>query len=155
MFTRFTTAFTIVVPLLCLPGAVFGADPSSPNDSAVVEINGKTINLSDLEREFPAALFQARTTYYDNERKAIDQFVDKYLLDEQARKENLTVAQLLEKHVNSTVAKDPPDEALRVYYEGIDTKESYESLRPKIVDAIRSRRIAKANAAYMLSLRNE
>ena len=35
-------------------------------------------------------------------------------------KENVTVAELLQRHVNGTIAKDPSDDALRVYYEGID-----------------------------------
>jgi protein-disulfide isomerase len=155
MFTRFTTALTICLPLLAVPAAIFGADTSSANDPAIADINGKTIHVSDLEQKFPTPLFQARTTYYDTERKVLDQFIDQFLLEEQARKENLTVAQLLEKHVDSTIAKDPSDDALRVYYEGVDTTETFEALRPKIISAIHDRRVAKAKAAYALSLRNE
>jgi protein-disulfide isomerase len=153
MFTRFTTALAACLPLLLFPTGIFCADNNSGNDPAVAEINGKMIHLSDLERQLPTPLFQARTTYYDTERRVLDQFIDQYLLEEQARKENLTVDQLLEKHVNSAIAPDPPDDALRVYYEGVDSAESYEALRPKIVKAIHDRRIARAKAAYLLSLR--
>jgi len=135
MFTRFTTALAACLPLLLFPTGIFCADNNSGNDPAVAEINGKMIHLSDLERQLPTPLFQARTTYYDTERRVLDQFIDQYLLEEQARKENLTVDQLLEKHVNSAIAPDPPDDALRVYYEGVDSAESYEALRPKIVKA--------------------
>jgi hypothetical protein len=41
--------------------------------------------------------------------------VEEYLLERQAKKENVTVAELLQRHVNSTIAKDPSDDALRVY----------------------------------------
>jgi protein-disulfide isomerase len=152
MFTRFTTALLVCLPLLFLPAGIFGADGNSGNDPAIAEINGKTIHLSDLEHQFSTSLFQARSAYYDTERKVLDQFVDQYLLDEQARKENLTVAQLLEKHVDSTIAPDPSEDALRVYYEGVDSTESYEALRPKIVKAIHDRRIARAKATYLAAL---
>ena len=158
MFTRITSAltasaFTVCLPLLFFPAGVFGADANSANDPTVAEINGHAVHVSDLEHQFPTPLFQARTTYYETERKVLDEFIDQYLLDEQARKENLTVAQLLEKHVDSTIAKEPSEEALRVYYEGVDSKESFETLRPKILTAIHDRRIAKAKAAYLVSLR--
>jgi protein-disulfide isomerase len=140
--------------MLCLPTSFFGADGRPGDDSAVVEINGKTLTLSDLERQFPAALFQARANYYETERKSLNQLIDQYLLDEQARKENLSVAQLLEKHVNSTIAGVPSEESLRLYYEMVDTTEPFEAVRQKIIDAVRDRRIAKAKVAYMASLHN-
>jgi protein-disulfide isomerase len=154
MVTRFA-ALSIVASALCLPANFFGADTRSANDPPVVEINGKTLTLSDLERQFPAALFQARATYYETERKTVDQFIDQYLLAEQARKENLSVDQLLEKHVNGAIAKDLSEDALHVYYDMIDTTESFAAVRQKIIDAVRDRRISKAKVAYIASLRSE
>ena len=144
-----------VLPLLVL--SAVGAAPAGPdnNDPVLAAVNGKLLRLSDLEHEFASQLFQARANYYDAERKVLDQLVDEQLLEEQARKENLTVAQLLEKHVDRTIAPDPSEEALRVYYEGIDTSESFDTLRPKIVTAIHDRRMARAKAAYLASLRAE
>jgi hypothetical protein len=40
--------------------------------------------------------------------------VEEYLLERQAKKKNVTVAELLQRHVSSTIAKDPSDDA-RVY----------------------------------------
>jgi protein-disulfide isomerase len=137
--------------------SVFGAAPGAeaPSDSAVVLVEGSGIKLTlkDLEDKRPAAMFQARTNYYETERKVIEELADQSLLDEQAKKEGVTVQELLERHVNAVIAKDPSDEALRVYFEGVDTTEPFESVRDKIVDALRQRRIAKAKAAYMQSLR--
>ncbi len=53
------------------------------------------------------------------------------------------------------IAKDPSDEALHVYYEGVDTTEPFEAVRDKIIDALRQRRIAKAKSAYMQSLHSQ
>jgi protein-disulfide isomerase len=122
---------------------------------AVVEVNGQKLSLADLDQKHPGALFQARNSFYEAEKKVIEQFADEYLLEQQAKKENLTVAQLLERHVNNTIAKDPSEESLHVYYEGVDTNEPYEAVRGKIVEALRQRRISKARAAYVQMLRSE
>ena len=125
-------------------------------DSAVlVDVNGTGLRLSDLERKDPAVLFQASNAFYEAERKAVNDFVDQYLLEQQAKKENLTVEQLLDKHVNRNIAKDPSEDALHVYYEGLDTKEPYEAVRGKILEALRQRRIAKAKAAYLQTLHDQ
>jgi len=142
------------VPLLVAPSLVLGADTHTASDPDVLQINGKTIRMSELEGKYPEALFQARTMFYETQRKTIDDFIGRYLLEEQARKENLTTDELLKKHTSDAVGKDPSDEALRVYYEGIDTTESFDNIKSKIVDAIRDRRVAKAKTAYLQSLRN-
>jgi protein-disulfide isomerase len=138
------------------PLYLFAADrPSDVHtsiDTPVVEINGTKMTVSDLEHKNPGSLFQARNSFYEAQKKAVDQFVDEYLLEAQAKKEGVTVTQLLEKHVTATIAKDPSEEALHVYYEGVDTAEPYESVRGKIVEALRTRRIQKAKAAYLQSL---
>ena len=118
-------------------------------DAALVEIDGNKLTLADIERIHPSALFHSRNVFYESERKVILAFVDDYLLERQAKKENLTVEQLLERHVNSTIAKDPSEEALRVYYEGVDTTEPYEKVREQILGHLREVRITKAKVAYM------
>ena len=42
-----------------------------------------------------------------------------------------------------------------MYYEGVDTTESFEAVRGKIVDALRQRRATKLKTAYMQTLRNQ
>lgn len=129
--------------------------PGSAGDSVLLEFNGAKITQAELELKRPSAMFQARANFYETERKALVDLADEQLLDQQAAKERLTVTQLLDRHVNSTIAKDPSEDALRVYYEGVDTTEPYEAVRDKIIDALRQRRIAKAKAAYLQSLRAE
>jgi protein-disulfide isomerase len=127
----------------------------SDGDAVAMEVNGVKVTFAELERNHAAAMFQARSNYYEAARKTMDEYADELLLEQQARKENLTVAQLLEKHVTSTIAKDPSEETLRVYYETADTTEPYASVRVKLIEAIRDHRIAKAKAAYLKSLREQ
>jgi predicted DsbA family dithiol-disulfide isomerase len=130
------------------------AELPASGDAIAVEINGVKITLADMEQRRPAAMFQARNNYYEAARRTLEEYVQEYLLEQEARKENLTVPQLLERHVNSVIAKDPSEETFKVYYETADTTEPYESVRVKIADAIRERRIAKAKAAYLESIRS-
>lgn len=149
------TKIAVVVVTVC-PLCVGSDVTATPGSQTVVaEVDGVKLTLTDLEKKQGAALFQARTTFYDVERKVVQSFIDDYLLERQARNEGTTVAGLLERHVNSTIAKEPSEEALRVYYEGVDTNEPYETVRAKIVEALTQRRLAKAKAAYVDSLRKQ
>jgi protein-disulfide isomerase len=151
----------IFILLLCLSGSLVlrAADVTSivgqSGSTVVAEVDGVKITLADFERSHPLALFQAENSYYEAEKKAIDAYMDDYLLERQAKTENLSVQALLELHVNGQIAKDPSDEALKVYYEGLDTTESFESMRDKIKDHLRERRIGKAKDAYIQSLRKQ
>ena len=84
-----------------------GAVRPTSNNDVLVEINGTKITLADFERKHPTALFQAHNSFYDAKRKAVEAFVDEYLLEQEAKKSNITVAQLLEREVTSKIAKDP------------------------------------------------
>ncbi len=130
-----------------------GAGPA-PN-TVVLEVDGVKITHAELEQKRTGNIFQARNAFYDAERKSIEDYVEEYLLTRAAKAENLTAEQLLDKHVTSVIAKDPSEETLRIYYEGVDTKEPFEAVRGQILDHIRQVRIAKAKLAYVQSLRSQ
>jgi protein-disulfide isomerase len=72
----------------------------------------------------------------------------------QASKESLTVDELIKKHVTVSV-KDPSEDQLRFYYEGLSSEEPYEAVRAKILDSVHDMRISKAKADYVASLRDQ
>jgi protein-disulfide isomerase len=150
-----STAFLMFSGVLILAGADSGAGPIPNGNLVLVEVDGVKLTLADFEAKRPAGLFQARNNFYEAERKAVDEFVNEYLLNREAQKEGTTAADLLERHVNGEGFKTPSEETLRVYYEGVDTTESYEAVRDKIVEAIRTRRLAKARNAYLKKLRDQ
>lgn len=151
------TSLSFGLSLLTFCTLTFAATESAaPSATAVIaEVDGTKLTVADYERKNATGFFHARNIYYEAQRKAVDQFIDEYLLERQAKKEGVAVPQLLERHLNASIAKDPSDEALRVYYEGVDTTQPYEAVRGQIVEAIRQRRLGKARATYMQSLRNE
>lgn len=120
----------------------------------VARVNGKDLAREDFNHRVSARMFQARNTYYEAERKALEEIIDELLLEQRAREENVTIPELLKKHVDSKIAADPPEDALRVYYEGLNISESFEAVRDRIVTHLRDRRIAAVKTAYMQSLRD-
>lgn len=154
MTKSFSIAFLMFSTVFILVGADNGAGRTPNGDTVLVEVDGVKLTLADFEAKRPAGLFQARNNFYEAERKAVDEFVNDYLLNREAQKEGTTVAELLERHVNGNGFKQPSEETLRVYYEGVDTTEPYEAVRDKIVEAIRTRRLAKARSAYLQELRD-
>ncbi|MBV8709627.1 MAG: thioredoxin domain-containing protein [Acidobacteriaceae bacterium] len=124
-------------------------------ETIIADVNGTKITYGEFEAKKSQNLLQARNAFYSQERQVLDDYINDYLLKQQAQKEGVTVEQLLDRHVRSTLPKDPSDEALQVYYEGINAQEPFESLRGKILDHIRQLRFDKAKAAYLQTLRSK
>ena len=133
--------------------AASGATNASGNDSVVAVIDGTKITQADLEQKHNANLFQARNKYYEEERKVLDQYVEEYIIEQAARKEGVTVDEMIKRHTESAAGVDPSDDALRVYYEGLDTQEPFDTAKDKIKEYLRQRRIAKAKTAFLQSIK--
>src|SRR5579872_5474342 len=76
--------------------AQVGGDPSGNPGSVLAEVDGTKLTLGDFERKRPSGLFNARNSFYEAERKAVDEFIEQYLLERQAQKEHVSVSELLE-----------------------------------------------------------
>jgi protein-disulfide isomerase len=141
---------------LCLAFAETPKSQLSSDDTAVLaEVDGIRITAAEFNRRKPQALFQAQQTLYDAKKKALEALVDDVLLEREARKENVTVEELLKRHIEPAIGKEPSDEVLKVYYEGVDSTEPFETAKDKIREYIRQRRIVKAKTAYVESLRKQ
>ena len=128
-----------------------GQEAKDGNVVAVINNNVK-ITQSDLEQKESAKLLQAKDQYYFAERDALNLMIDDMVLEAQAKKEGISVDELLERHVNSQV-KDPTEDQMQVYYEGLQTDTPYATARPKILESIHKLRVAKARTEYVKSLR--
>lgn len=124
------------------------------NDSTVVaEVGGVKVTLGELEQQESAKLLSAHYQYYQAQSKALDALIDKKVLEQKAKSENLTVEQLIDRDIKSQV-KDPTEDQMKVYYEGLETDQPYEAVREKILDKIRQLRSDKVRAAYVKELRS-
>jgi len=149
---RLAVLVSILLPL-ALSASLRGQQAQQqPTPEVLAIVDGKVLTRADLESKQAAKLLPARDQYYKAQREALDQLIEETLLEMQAQREHLTVQQLLEKHVSSKV-KDPTDDQLQVYYEGLQTDQPYAAVREKILETIRQKRLANARKEYLNSLR--
>jgi protein-disulfide isomerase len=127
---------------------------AAQNDGSevVANVGGVKVTMAELEQEESAKLLSAHYQYYQVETKALDELIDKKLIEQKAKSENLTVDQLVDRDIKSQV-KDPSEDQLKVYYEGLETEQPYEAVRGKVLEKIRQLRTDKARSAYLKALR--
>ncbi len=148
-FTRKLLKYALV--LAGSSAICFGAQ----NPTEVISvINGVKITRSEFEQKESSRLLQARYEMYLAEAKALDDLVEKKLLEQEAAKQHLSVDDLLKKEVGSMV-KDPTEDQLQFYYEGLGAQanQPFDQVRDKILDHVRQLRTAKARTTYMEKLR--
>lgn len=141
------TVSTLGFVLLLAGGAI-----AQQNPGALAIVNGDTLTTSDLQQTEGNRLLQAQYQYYQVARKALDDLIDQHLMEQEAHRLGISVDQLRKEEIDSKV-KDPSEDQLQVYYEGMDSKEPYEKMRGKILDHIVELRRAKVTAAYIEGLR--
>jgi protein-disulfide isomerase len=153
---RMTTRAPFLIATLWFAASAFSQSANAPaTDTVLAEVNGHKLTASEFDQAEGNRLLQARFEYYEAERKALDELIDKNLLEEQAQRENITVEQLLQREVYSKVAPDPTDDQIRVYYEGMDSDKPFDELKDKIRQHVHDARVSKAKTAYLKSLRTQ
>jgi protein-disulfide isomerase len=142
----------ILLPLTLVLGCQL-AYAQQPAET-LARVNGDNLTLGDLEQKEGNRLLQARYGYYQAERKALDDLIEQHLLESEARRQGITVEQLLKQEVESKV-KDPTEDQLQVYYEGVDAKEPFSTVKEKIREHIRQLRANKLRLAYIEALHSK
>jgi len=137
--------------VLC-PLAVIEAQNTPAAQQVVAEIGNQKLTASELELKEGGKLLQARYQYYVNQRKALDDLIDSQLIATEAAKKGLTVDELLQQEIYKDI-KDPTEDQLQVYYEGLDTQQPYPAVRTQVLEHIRQLRRNKARAVYVAELR--
>jgi protein-disulfide isomerase len=129
-----------------------GSAAAQEDTRVVAEVGGVKVTMAELEQEESARLLSAHYQYYQAETRALNELIDKKLLEQKAKSENLTLEQLVERDIKSQV-KDPTEDQMKVYYEGLETDQPYDAVRGKILEKIRQLRTEKARSAYVSVLR--
>lgn len=144
----------ISLALVCALGS-FGSGQALANDasSVVARVAGRPVTRDELEQKEAGDLLQARYKYYLTEKAALDKLIDQEVLGNEARREKVTADQLLENHAKHV--KDPTEDQLEVFYEGLQSDQPYSAMRPQILDRIRQLRRVKAGTEYIKELRKK
>jgi protein-disulfide isomerase len=145
----------IVIGLGISLGLINNPVAAAQDGSAVVaEVGNHKITAEELQEKEAGKLLQARYKYYLAERDALDQLVEEQLLETQAKREGVSVDELLKRHVTVQVA-EPTEDQLKFYYEGLGSDESYDAVRGKILETVHQIRFTKARTVYIDSLRSQ
>lgn len=139
--------------LLVMAGTAYAQSTDNGRD-AVARISGRNLTLADLQTQESGKLLQAQYQFYLSERKALEEAIDTRLLQDEAARKQLSLDQLLETEVYKGI-KDPTEDQLQVYYEGLETQDSYQSIHDEVLQHIREMRRNKARAAYVEQLRKK
>jgi protein-disulfide isomerase len=144
-------AYVVLVIVLVL-GTVGIAAAQSPSDVITV-INGEKITRAELQDKQGGRLLQPRQDLYQAESKALDEFIAERLLENEARRQNLTIDELLKRDVYSKIA-DPTEDQLRTVYEVTNAAgQPFDTVKDKLLEFVRNARQAKARVAYIEALR--
>jgi protein-disulfide isomerase len=132
----------------------FNCAAQSQDSTVVAKIAGTNLTTADFEKTQASDLLQARYQMYLSERKILDQYIDNQLLEVQAKKEGVTVDQLLEKEAYKGIT-DPTEDQLAVYYEGLGVDQPFATVHDQILTHIRDLRRSKAKTKYVDALRTK
>lgn len=136
------------------PTAGVAANPVRADAAPIAIIEGQPVYNSDLAGAAAAKLLQIRQQEYDAEIQALDALVRQKTVENEAKKQGLTVEQLYQKEVDSKIA-DPSDAEARGYYLAVksQTTLSFENVEPQIKSIMKQAQIQDAREKYADSLR--
>jgi protein-disulfide isomerase len=142
---------SLVLGIMTLAVAATGQSNSS---DVVVVVGGHKFTMAEVEQKESSRLLQARNTYYQSQKTAINHFIEEQVLEQKAQAEHLTVDELVQRDIASKVT-DPTEDQMRVYYEGLGTEDPFEKVRPQILSHIHDLRVAKVRAEYIKNLKGQ
>src|SRR5258708_17950727 len=118
----------------------------------VATVDGQPIYDEDLAPSVEGQLQPLRNQEYEIKRKALDNLIEKKMLEAAAKKKGLTTEKLLDQEVNSKVP-DPSDGELEGYYVGLGRVTlPFVEVKDKLRDAYKQAKIQQARLNYLKTL---
>ncbi|MBL7686366.1 MAG: thioredoxin domain-containing protein [Deltaproteobacteria bacterium] len=142
------------------PTAATNAAPAIPltqgiatgtKGNVLAEINGQQITDEEVMAKIKPRLARIENQIFDMKRDAVDQIVEEKILDAEAKKQNLAVADLLKKEVTDKVGEVTDKEAQDFYDQNkarFGTK-TFDELKPQIIGQLKAKKAAVYRNNYM------
>lgn len=132
------------------------AQAASTPPNAVALIDGKPISEGDLDERAAPKLLELNEKIFEIKDQALTEMIDEQLLNLEAGRLNLSVPQLLDREVDSRVAKPTPADAESYYNEMKDPiARPLEEIRPTILEVLLETRRRTAYDTYLSGLRSQ
>ena len=132
-----------------------GAGPKAPRpDDVVAEVDGEKITAAELDRHAAGALQQVREQEYEARRTALEDLIERRLIEKAARSRGVS-AQELKRQEEARVPSPTPQEVQEIYDQNRDRVggRSREEVAPQIVASLVQQRTAARIHAFTRELR--
>ncbi len=128
----------------------------APSRKAVAVVAGQTIWEEDLLAAASSQLAQLRSQEYEVKRQALDNLINRRLIEAEARKRGITPDQLFELDADAKVA-GPTDQEIEALYAAQKDRlqRPLEEVRPQLAAALKRARIQTAREQFLHSLREK
>jgi predicted DsbA family dithiol-disulfide isomerase len=128
--------------------------PLAPRADQIATVGGKAIYEQDLTPSIAAQLHQLRIQEYELKSKALEQLIVTRLLEAEAVKQGITVAQLTEREVQTKIG-EPTDAEVEAYYLGQKERvqRPFVDVQSGLRQALRQARIQESLQQYLARLK--
>ncbi len=117
-------------------------------------VNDKAITLGDVENALMPLVYSVQDQVYTLRKQSLDVKINDLLLDQEAKKKNVTAEALFDAEILPRVKRVTEADAHSFYEQNKDrAKGSFEQLRPQIIQYLQTREQGNAAAAYAEQLR--
>jgi protein-disulfide isomerase len=129
------------------------------SDAVVATVGDRTLRMSDIEKHWqqqdPASFSRMRQQVYDVNRRVLDDLIGEVLLQNEAKKRNVTVEQLLAAETPKRLPAVTEDQIKDLYEQSRERTQgmSFDALRPAIVSYLEQQRPVEARKRYVEELR--
>ncbi|HET7205808.1 MAG TPA: thioredoxin domain-containing protein [Terriglobales bacterium] len=179
MGLRLRNIFCLGLALACAPWA-FGQSRSGHNDAQakrpalepvscplpaegakaesgaapIATVAGEPIYEQDLEDATAAQMLKVHQEEYKIESNALDSLIRKKLVEDEAKKQGITVEQLYQKEVDSKIP-EPAEAEVKGYYFAVKNQvnEPFEKIEPQLAKVVKALEVQQAREKYADSLR--
>jgi len=127
----------------------------APQMDAVATVRGAPIYERDLPAAAQGQLRQLALRQYEQRRKVLQQLIERYLVDAEAKKRGVSAEALLDEEVDKTVL-DPTTGELRAYYLGLRDKigRPFDEAKSELSVMLRQAAVQEARQDYLNMLRD-
>ncbi len=132
------------------PGAAIASD-------VVAKVGSEQITLEELEEHLKGQLIELETRRYELLKAGLEQLISKALVDQEASARQITVTELYAQEVHSKLV-EPSETELEELYEANKADldgESYETIRPQLVNYLKRQQASEVLDGFLASLRDK
>jgi len=152
----FKTAMAGLVPVSLLLAAILVSACQKVDGAKIAEVNNRSVLASDLQKYAGRELSIQRENLYKLEKQKLEEYINAFLLTQEAKKRGVSVEAVLDQEVNSKILPVGDDE-IDVFYKLNKARMAVDldKARERIRDYLRDQKTEAQKALFFKSLRSK